>query len=84
MTKTQQLNVCITTLSAQQVLLKLACTWPTGQEEKCSKEWRGDQEETDTKQENKNRKCIKRQEAEAKMHIYSQHMQYFISHLNLI
>jgi hypothetical protein len=21
--------------------LKLKCTWPTGQEEKCSKEWRG-------------------------------------------
>jgi hypothetical protein len=41
MTKTQQLNVCVTKLSTQQVLLELTCTWPTGQEEKCSKEWKG-------------------------------------------
>jgi len=33
--------VHITKVSAEQVLLKLTCTWPTGQEEKCSKEWRG-------------------------------------------
>jgi len=31
----------ITKFSAEQVLLKLTCTWPKGKEEKCSKEWRG-------------------------------------------
>jgi len=41
MTETQQLNVRVTKLSTQQVLLELTCTWPKGQEEKCSKEWRG-------------------------------------------
>jgi len=41
MTETQQMNVRVTKLSAEQVLLKLTCTWPKGQEEKCSKEWRG-------------------------------------------
>jgi len=67
MTVTQQLNWHVTKLSVEQVLLKLTSTWPTGQEEKYSKEWRGvvevgrsegrgDQEETDTKQKNKNKK----------------------------
>lgn len=35
------MNVHVTKLSAEQVLLKLTCTWPTGQEEKCSKGWKG-------------------------------------------
>lgn len=82
MTETQQLNLHVTKLSAEQVLLKLTCTWPTGQEEKCSKEWRGvvevvggqKGEGTKKKQTLSRKTKIKNEqkgrEAEVKMHIY--------------
>lgn len=93
MTKTQQLNLHITKLIEEQVHLKLTCTWPTEQQEKCSKEWRrvvevvgsvkgeGTKMKQTLSRKTKIKNEYKGREAEVKMCIYIVNMYNIIFHI---